>query len=185
VEAGVQIRPAELSDVPALASLTARVFAATYGAALRPEARERYLALRCAPEQMSAELRAPCQSTFVAWVAGQLLGYGVLAPSPPPACVVGPRPLELRTLYVDPAQHGRGIGRTLLAHSAQIAAQQGYGTLWLCVWEQNARARAFYARAGFAEVGHHDLLVAETVFHDRVLVRALPAAEERHDHDAR
>jgi RimJ/RimL family protein N-acetyltransferase len=54
-----------------------------------------------------------------------------------------------------------------------------------CVWEQNARARAFYARAGFADVGRHDLVVAETVFHDRVLVRALPADGERHDHDAR
>jgi putative acetyltransferase len=56
------------------------------------------------------------------------------------------------TLFVDPAVHGRGIGRALMAHAAALA-----GPLRTDVNEQNAGALAFYRRLGFRVVGRSPL----------------------------
>lgn len=61
---------------------------------------------------------------------------------------------EIYTLYVDPDYWGRGLGSALIATAPEDAAV----SLWVA--EGNERARAFYARQGFApdgaqEAGHH------------------------------
>jgi ribosomal-protein-alanine N-acetyltransferase len=60
---------------------------------------------------------------------------------------------EILTFAVEPALHGRGIGRALLAeHIARLNAA-GTKALFLEVEIGNAAARALYARLGFFEVG--------------------------------
>ncbi|MGI8712830.1 MAG: GNAT family N-acetyltransferase [Solirubrobacteraceae bacterium] len=63
---------------------------------------------------------------------------------------------EVAALYVDPPAFRTGVGtallNTALAHLSAAAAQQV--TLW--VFTGNARARAFYARYGFAPDGGSD-----------------------------
>ena len=49
-------------------------------------------------------------------------------------------------LYVDPARHGEGIGRDLLA-----IAQREQDALQLWTFQSNVRARRFYAANGFTE----------------------------------
>jgi len=53
---------------------------------------------------------------------------------------------RVHALHVARAMRGQGVGRALLAE-----AQARAGALDLWVLEENRRARAFYARAGFAE----------------------------------
>ncbi|MCR6629906.1 MAG: GNAT family N-acetyltransferase [Magnetospirillum sp.] len=89
------------------------------------------------------------------------------------AAVVALRRPWLRGPYIEllgvlPAAQGGGIGRQLV----DWAAVQGGGNLWACVSAFNAPARAFYARAGFAEVAVLPDLVA--VGQDEVLLRRLP-----------
>jgi len=62
--------------------------------------------------------------------------------------------IEVYTLYVDPAQWGRGFGSSLMAE-VPVGA-----TVSLWVSELNVRAREFYERRGFSpdgarEMGHH------------------------------
>ncbi len=61
---------------------------------------------------------------------------------------------ELYQIHVRPGSWGLGIGSRL--HAAYAAALRNgcvpYGRL--CVWERNARARAFYARHGWRPDGH-------------------------------
>ena len=47
---------------------------------------------------------------------------------------------------------------------------RGAKTLWLGVWEKNDRARAFYAKCGFADVGEHIFLFGTDPQTDRVMV---------------
>lgn len=55
---------------------------------------------------------------------------------------------RMEALFVDPAAHGRGVGRALVAHAA--ALHPGLETE---VNAQNPAALGFYHRLGFAEIG--------------------------------
>lgn len=61
----------------------------------------------------------------------------------------------LHALEVRPAQRRRGVGEVLLRAAANWAAAQGVARLSLVVTEQNAAARALYARLGMQVVGQY------------------------------
>jgi ribosomal-protein-alanine N-acetyltransferase len=77
--------------------------------------------------------------------AGPLLGYFV--------AMVGVDEMHLLNITVAPPYQGQGHGRTLLEAVQARARELRLGSLWLEVRAGNARARAFYGRRGFAEVG--------------------------------
>lgn len=54
----------------------------------------------------------------------------------------------LEDLFVFPAHRGRGIGRKLLEHLAQIALSRGYGRLEWAVLDWNVDAIRFYQSLG-------------------------------------
>src|SRR5262249_5075211 len=56
--------------------------------------------------------------------------------------------LYLEDLFVIPAARGRGVGRLLLEHRAQIALDRGYGRVEWAVLDWNAPAIGFYRRIG-------------------------------------
>lgn len=60
---------------------------------------------------------------------------------------------EILTLAVRPAARLRGLGAELVQQGAAQAAARGATRVFLEVAEDNAPARALYARAGFAEAG--------------------------------
>ena len=64
-----------------------------------------------------------------------------------------PEAAELYALYVDPARIGTGAGRALLTESVRRCALAGHRRMLLWVLRDNARARRFYARAGFGPDG--------------------------------
>jgi ribosomal protein S18 acetylase RimI-like enzyme len=49
----------------------------------------------------------------------------------------------------------------------------GADTLWLGVWEHNAKALAFYARNGFREVGEHVFQIGQQRDRDLLLAKEL------------
>ena len=61
--------------------------------------------------------------------------------------------LHLLNITVAPAWQGNGHGSSLLRAVQMHARALGLATLWLEVRQSNERARALYARRGFAEVG--------------------------------
>ncbi len=61
---------------------------------------------------------------------------------------------ELLTLVVLPEARRRGIGRACLAGFEDMARDRGAVRAFLEVAEGNSAARALYAHAGYAAVGH-------------------------------
>ena len=59
---------------------------------------------------------------------------------------------EVHTIGVDPAHHGRGIGRALL-RELLVVADAAHATVFLEVRTDNDAAHALYASEGFAVVG--------------------------------
>lgn len=60
---------------------------------------------------------------------------------------------EVLTLATDPAHRRQGLAAALLARFEARAREAGAARAFLEVAEDNAPARALYARAGYAEVG--------------------------------
>ena len=91
----------------------------------------------------------PRSSAFVVESDGVPLGFADLRPS----LEVDSDPVtvgEVAAVYVDPGHWGGGAGRALMTAIEERAAEFGYARLELRVLEQNAAARGFYERLGWA-----------------------------------
>ena len=166
------IRPATPADAHALVALLARVFAATYGAVIPAAILQSYTQRVFAPDAVAAQLAQPGALVLVALTGETLLGASMLSPGAPERHAP-PGAVELSRLYVDTKWHGRGIGRALLERTCDLAREHGFRTLWLCVWERNDAARAFYQAQGFTPFGRAPVWVDDIRFDDLLMQRSL------------
>lgn len=60
---------------------------------------------------------------------------------------------EVEQVYVDAPARGTGLAAMLLEHAERVIADAGHANAWLAVVAGNARARAFYDRAGWHDAG--------------------------------
>jgi ribosomal protein S18 acetylase RimI-like enzyme len=170
------LRPAGLDDAAALASFAEHVFRDTFGPHNRPDDMDAYCSTAFSLDEQQRELADPDHYTVLAMARGELAGYVQLVAGPPPPCVTGPDPLELKRFYVDQRGHGRGVAQMLMAHAIEVAQTRGARTLHLSVWKHNHRAIAFYARCGFEQVGISPFRLGTDVQLDPVMMRSLPVA---------
>jgi GNAT superfamily N-acetyltransferase len=169
----IVIRRGAASDATSLAELAARTFQETFAADNRPEDMALYLASAYGASQQQNELIDPDITTLLAEVDGQLAGYAQLRPGEVPECVAGESPIELWRFYVAQSWHGRGVAHALMRQVDIEAARRSARTMWLGVWEHNARAKAFYGKNGFVDVGSHVFMVGTDAQTDRIMVRQL------------
>lgn len=169
------IRAGEAGDAAALAELASRTFREAFAADNRPEDLALHLARSYGAAQQERELLDAAIATLLAEVDGELAGYAQLRSGAAPACVTGEAPVELWRFYVAQPWHGRGVAQALMCEVEAEAHRRRRRTLWLGVWERNGRARAFYEKTGFIDVGSHIFLVGTDPQTDRILVRPVPA----------
>jgi GNAT superfamily N-acetyltransferase len=84
----------------------------------------------------------------VAVVDGALAGF---------VLVVGD---EVEQVYVAASHRGTGVADALMREAERQVRANGHGTAWLAVVAGNARARAFYERAGWRDEGPFDYSAA-------------------------
>lgn len=82
---------------------------------------------------------------------GELAGFASYGPSRDEEAE--PAVGEVSTIYVLAEAWGQGLGRQLMAGAVQRLAAAGYTQATLWVLRSNARARRFYAAAGWSEDG--------------------------------
>ncbi len=169
----VRIRPGVPGDADRLAEFGARTFEETFGAENTAENMAAYMEQAYGARRQAAELADLAVVTLIADDGGTIAGYAQLRDRTPPPCVLGPAPIELWRFYVDRPWQGQGVARALMAATLDAAAARGAGTLWLCVWERNPRAQAFYRKAGFLDVGSAEFILGTDRQTDRVMVRAV------------
>lgn len=145
-----------------------------------------YVAAHFGTSWQQNELTSPAMCTLLAVDAdGALVGYAQLrlAPTddaPTPDCVRGDAPVELARFYVERGWHGRGVaGRLMAAVNAELAARPaGAAPLWLNVYQENARAVAFYRRWRFDVVGAALFWLGAELQRDWILARNIPSAPD-------
>jgi GNAT superfamily N-acetyltransferase len=169
------LRDVSVAEAAQLAEFGARTFRQTFAADNTDEDMRAHLEASFSPGMQRREIEDPAiDSLTLLDATGRWLGFAQLrtnsgAPGVPPAGSI-----ELWRFYVDQPWHGKGVAGALMAGVKQRALQRGARSLWLGVWQRNARARAFYRKHGFATVGHKTFVVGSDPQTDDVLLCRLP-----------
>jgi GNAT superfamily N-acetyltransferase len=169
--AGLVVRRAAADDAAPLAAFAERCFREAYGPLNTPADVEQHVARHYGATRQAADLASPELRILLALEGGELVGFAVLAPGAAHPDVAVRHPCEIRRFYVDGSRHGRGVAGTLMAAAAAEAGASGCKALWLTTWEHSHRARAFYAKQGFTDIGTTAFLLGSTPQTDRLLVR--------------
>jgi diamine N-acetyltransferase len=170
---GLTIRRGTLADAGLLSELGARTFSETFAVDNTPEDLAAYVATSFNVAQQTAQLKDPASTFLIAEVDGHAAGYAKLHDGEPEKGVEGPKPVELVRLYVSRDWLGRGIGEQLMRACIDEARKAGHVTIWLGVWERNARAQAFYRKWNFRTVGEHMFQLGSDLQRDLLMERPL------------
>lgn len=167
------IRRASAEDAALLARLGEQTFVETFAEINTPEDMAAYLAASFTPEQLAIELSDSAATFLIAEAEGIAAGYAKLYAGKPEECIEGPKPVELVRLYVLREFLGRAVGAALMSVCMDEARRAGHETIWLGVWEHNERAKAFYRKWGFREVGSHVFQLGSDAQTDLLMERPL------------
>jgi ribosomal protein S18 acetylase RimI-like enzyme len=171
----VIIRTATPADAPAVADLARRTFYDAFAATNAAADMALHLETAYSVEKQTLELTDRDITTLLVEEDGAAIAYAQVRKGHVPECVTGPNPIELWRFYIDRAWHGRGVAQALMDRVRDVVRERGATTLWLGVWERNDRARAFYAKCGFAGVGEHIFLFGSDPQTDLVMVMTVHA----------
>jgi GNAT superfamily N-acetyltransferase len=171
----VLIRSASAQDAAGIAAVQRESWLAAYEGIIARDTIEQVMPPDDDGTRVRQAFRArPWQSVIVAVAGegpeppGEVAGYAAFgpevdvlgAPWPHPPTAAGRRGevAELYALYVHPTRWSTGTGRALMERTLARTARAGYQHITLWVLEDNARARRFYERAGFAPDGTRNIL---------------------------
>jgi ribosomal protein S18 acetylase RimI-like enzyme len=161
------VRLAAAADAPAIADAYRASFLETFGHLYSDADRDHFLAAK-RPEDFADAIADPDCIIAVAEREGQVLGFIKLGPDTLPGDVPD-RSIELHHLYLRPEAKGVGAGVALMDWALDEARRQGARAMRLSVFIENHRARRFYERFGFVEVGKNPFRVGDQIDDDRVL----------------
>ncbi|WP_315857421.1 GNAT family N-acetyltransferase [Rhizobium leguminosarum] len=168
------IRRACQSDAGALFKFAARLFRATYSSNTAAADLDAYIYKNFNRERQEAEIVDLSAAVFLATTGDLIIGFAQV--------VVGStesRSALLNRIYIDAEWRGSGLANDLLDTVVSESAQRGVTRLELTVFERNARAIAFYKRAGFAATGSTTFAVGDDLQTDVVMEMDLEARFKR------
>jgi len=171
----IPVRKATIDDAANLSELAARTFRETFESENTPENMAQFLSATYSPEKQAQEISDPNSIVLVAesYDGPELIGFAHLTYGPTPPSIAGPRPIELKRLYVVREWHGAKVAQALMDAALQAAKSRGARTIWLGVWERNPRAIAFYGKYGFTHEGQHTFVVGTDPQTDLLFSRGL------------
>ncbi len=169
-DAAAIIRPADAGDADALAVIGTATFLETYagmipGAAIVNQCRDGHAA--------AAYVRYMNEGARI-WIGyeprGAPVGYAMVTTPDIPGMRNGDA--ELRRIYVLASFHGTGLAQGLLNDA--IAALPIAERLLVGFNQDNTKARAFYAKCGFEQIGTRRFAIGGHMFDDDVYALTLP-----------
>lgn len=162
------------TDARDLPPLARRIFTDTFGHLFDAQKLSDFCDAAYGPQgTMIADLRDASIRWRVAEAGGELIAYAKIRPLAAPAPDPKPGAMELQQIYVLRDWHGKGVAEELMRWSVDLARQQGAPELYLTVFDHNERAKRFYAKHGFSEVGRCTFVLGDQIHDDRVWRRPL------------
>ena len=174
----LSFRRATGQDAKALAALAEKTFRDTYAAFNTPEDMDAHCSKSFGEELQRAEIGDSRRESWLGEIDGRLVAFAqlILDKSCPP--VSNRRGVEILRFYVDSSQHGKGVAYRMMDELAARSTALSADVLWLCVWNQNAHAIAFYERCRFEKAGTTTFTLGTEVQQDWVMCRDLRRPHE-------
>ena len=172
----ISIAKANLATATRLAALGSQTFSETFAADNTPEDMAAYLAENYGPEIQLSELQQARYTFLLAEMQGELVGFAKLwRDSPLGLAADEPAQgrLEVKQLYVVEDWIGTGLGAALMRRIQDLAQAENCTAIVLGVWERNERAKAFYQRYGFREIGELAFKLGADIQRDLILRKGL------------
>ncbi|WP_439568394.1 GNAT family N-acetyltransferase [Sphingopyxis sp.] len=163
------IQLATPGDAEAIAAFANGSFTHTFGHIYDPADLATFLADWNPPVRVRAQLADPGYAiALVRDEAAAILGYIKMGPVDfdLPAGQPTGDAVELHQLYVADAAKGTGVAVALMEWGIAWARERA-SILYLTVFTENDRAKAFYRRHGFYDVGRNEFRVGNHVDEDR------------------
>jgi len=173
----MELRPATLADVPALAALGRESFRAAFAHLYRPQDLAAFLDEVYSDATVAEEVAGRECVHRLAFENGRLIGYCKLRqPSWYAEHSDAADPIALGQLYADPSATGRGVGAALMDWAIAEAQARGCDAIQLSVWSGNLGAQRFYARYGFAKIAEIHFKVGEQLDEEFLFEKRLKEA---------
>ena len=164
-------RTATSADADRLVAVFHGCFRDTFGHLYQPQDLAAFLDSHTV-DQWRGQLESADFAVRLVGDGDQLAGFIKLGPLKLPVEPAG-KALELRQLYVREPWQGSGAARELMDWVIAEARRRGADELYLSVFTQNHRAKRFYSRYGFEEVGPCVFMVGNQADEDVMMRLAL------------
>ncbi len=162
------LRMPTVADAGAIAVIMRECFTATFGHLYDPADLASFLD-GLTLERWQAEIADPAFAFLLAEEQeGRAVGFAKMGPHSLPVTPAGPM-IELRQLYVLGSQQGTGLARRMMDRVIATARDRGAQELFLSVYVDNHRARRFYERYGFEEIGTYAFMVGKHADEDHLM----------------
>ncbi len=172
----ISVAKANPATAARLANLGRQTFIETFASSNSPEDMAAFLAQVYGPDIQLSELQQARYTFLLAEMQGQVVGYAKLWRDSDLGLAAGEKPagrLEVKQLYVVEDWIGTGLGAALMRRVVDLAQAEHCTAIVLGVWEKNERAKAFYQRFGFREIGEVAFTLGSDVQRDLVLRKGL------------
>lgn len=165
------LRRATIEDAAALAGVARATFEETFGT-LYSAADLAIFLERHTPGDWAREIADPDYAVLVVEVGHAPIGYVKLGP---PSLPFTPEKgaIELRQFYLLAPWQGAGLGPRMMEWALGEARARGFGSIYLSVFTDNHRARRFYRKYDFEDVGPYAFKVGNHEDEDVVMRRTL------------
>lgn len=163
----ITYRRAGVGDASAIDRTFRSSFVDTFAHLYRPEDLEAFLG-KFTLDAWQSELGDERFLFRLAEADGEPIGFVKLGPQELPVHADGSW-IELRQLYVLNEWRGAGAARGLMDWALAEGKARGAAEMYLTVYTENWRARRFYERFGFVEVGPYAFMVGEQADEDIIM----------------
>jgi len=163
----ITYRNALPADGDELAAVARRCFTETFGALYRQEDLKAHLDSAYGENGLIGVLRDDDYRVRLAIEDDAIIGYCTVGPVAFPGD--WPDTIELHNLYVLGPWQGEGVAPVLMDWTLDTARARHAREIVLSVYVDNHRAKRFYQRYGFVEVGQYTFMVGNHPDDDRLM----------------
>jgi len=160
----IKVRRIEKNELAQLSTIAKKTFFNTFINTCTAEDMIGFLEENYNDEKLLSELNNSSYHYFFATINNEVVGYLLFAEEYKHLSILQQwKALELKRIYVLQQYQGKGVAQALMNFYMDFAIKNNYEVVWLGVWEQNEKAKAFYAKYGFIDSGYtHDFPIGNT-----------------------